>query len=168
MKYVIATASILASIATTVAAEETVRARITYVEPRYETVYQNNPRRQCNDVEVPVYGTVQGNGASSGDILGGMIVGGLLGKGATGNDRGAAAGAVLGGMIAADNNRGRQVITGYRIEQQCREVMVREEKRQLKNYYIQFEWNGVTGQAYTFNNYSVGDRLNATVNISAQ
>ena len=117
---------------------------------------------------MPVYGTVQGGGASGADVLGGMIIGGLLGKGVTGKDNGAAAGAVLGGMIAADNNRGRQVITGYRIEQQCREVMVREEKRQLKNYYIQFEWNGVTGQAYTFNNYSVGDRLNATVNISAQ
>lgn len=167
MKHVIATAAILASVSTAAVAE-TVRARITYVEPRYETVYRSIPRQQCNDVEVPIYGTVQGNGASSGDILGGMIVGGLLGKGATGNDKGAAAGAVLGGMIAADNNRSREVVTGYRTERQCREVMSREETRQLKNYYIQFEWNGVTGQAYTFNDYSVGDRLNATVSISAQ
>lgn len=45
-------------------------------------------------------------GASAGDILGGIIIGGLLGKGATGQDQGAAAGAIIGGMIAADNNQG--------------------------------------------------------------
>ena len=33
---------------------ETVNARITDVEPRYQTVYQNVPRTQCQNVEVPI------------------------------------------------------------------------------------------------------------------
>jgi len=31
-----------------------------------------------------------------------MIIGGIIGKGVTGDDKGAAAGAVLGGVIGAD------------------------------------------------------------------
>ena len=48
-----------------------------------------------------------GSGASAGDVLGGMIIGGLIGKGASGDDKGAAAGAVIGGMIAADKNQNK-------------------------------------------------------------
>ena len=94
-------------------------------------------------------------------------IGGLLGKGATGNDRGAAAGAVLGGIIAADNNNGRRVVTGYQIQRQCNEVYETRQVRQIKNYLIKFEWNGHYGQAYTYNNYRVGDRIDATVSVRA-
>jgi uncharacterized protein YcfJ len=48
-----------------------------------------------------------------------MILGGLLGKGATGKDDGAAIGAILGGIVAADNKKSKQVVTGYRVERQC-------------------------------------------------
>ena len=148
---------------------ETVSARITDVEPRYQTVYQNVPRTQCQNVEVPIYGTVQGGGATGGDVLGGMIIGGLLGKGVTGKDNGAAAGAVIGGIIAADQgNRSRQVITGYKTERQCSEVIVREETRQVKDYVITFEWNGVYGSAYTYNNYRVGQRIPVEVSLRAK
>lgn len=167
MKKLLITAATLSMFANTVIAD-TVRARITSVEPRYQTVYQNIPQQQCNDVQVPIYGTVQGQGANGGDVLAGMIIGGLLGKGVTGDDGGAAAGAVMGGVIAADQgNRSQQVITGYRTERQCREVMVREQVRDIKDYLIYFEWNGVQGSAYTYNRYSVGDRINATVTVRA-
>jgi len=168
MKNIIATTAIFTALATTAMAE-TVRARVTSVEPRYQSSYQNVPTTQCQDVEVPVYGTVQGGGASGADVLGGMIIGGLLGKGVTGKDNGAAAGAVIGGIIAADQgNQSRQVITGYRTERQCSEVMVRQQVNQIKDYRITFEWNGVYGSAYTYNNYSVGQRIPVEVTLRAK
>lgn len=148
---------------------DTKYATITSVEPRYDTVYQNVPTTQCQNVQVPVYGTVQGNGASGGDVLAGMIIGGILGKGITGNDNGAAAGAVMGGVIAADNqNRNRQVVTGYRTERQCTEVMQRQAVTQIRDYLISFEWRGMYGSAYTYNTYNVGDLIPVTVSVVAQ
>ena len=167
MKKLLITTAVLFATATSAFATE--YARITKNEPRYQTSYQNVPRQQCQDVEVPIYGTVQGGGASGGDVLAGMIIGGLLGKGVTGKDDGAAAGAVLGGVIAADKgNQTRQVITGYTTERQCSEVMVRQEVNQIKDYRITFEWNGVYGSAYTYNNYSVGQRIPVEVNLRAK
>ena len=153
--------------ATATSAMATEYARITKIEPRYQTSYQNVPRTSCQDVEVPVYGNT-GSGASGGDVLGGMIIGGLLGKGATGKDDGAAIGAILGGMVAAENNNGRRVVTGYRIERQCTEVMMREETSSVKDYRITFEWNGIYGSAYTYNNYSLGQRIPVEVSLRAK
>lgn len=168
MKQLLATTAVLVVFATHVAAD-TVRARITSVEARYQTVYQNIPSTQCQNVEVPVYGTVQGGDAGAG-ALGGMIIGGILGKGITGNNDGAAAGAVIGGIIGANEaqNGTRQVVTGYRTERQCTEVMLRQEVNEVRDYLIRFEWNGVQGSAYTYNRYSVGDRIPVEVTLRAQ
>ena len=149
---------------------DTKYATITSVEPRYNTVWENTPTTQCQNVEVPIYGTVQGGGDAGAGALGGMIIGGLIGKGVSGNNDGAAAGAVIGGIIGANNaqNGTRQVITGYRTERQCSEVMHRREVRQIRDYLIQFEWNGIYGSAYTYNNYYVGQRIPVTVSVVAQ
>ena len=111
--------------ATSASAEQTTAT----IEDVYATVVEQTPYtlQVCQNVEVPIYGTVtrQGGGASGGDVLTGMILGGLLGKGATGKDDGAAAGAVLGGIIAADKAnkpRTETVITGYKTERQCENV----------------------------------------------
>jgi len=165
MKKLLITTAILVASATSAMATE--YARITKIEPRYQTSYQNVPRTSCQDVEVPVYGN-SGGGATGGDVLGGMIIGGLLGKGVTGKDNGAAAGAVLGGIIAAENNNGRRVVTGYRVERQCTEVMMREETSSVKDYRITFEWNGIYGSAYTYNNYSLGQRIPVEVSLRAK
>ena len=58
-KLLITTAVILATASSAFATEY---ARITKIEPRYTTGYQNVPTTQCQDVEVPIYGTQQGNG----------------------------------------------------------------------------------------------------------
>jgi len=92
------------------------------VQDHYKTVTKRVPYTEtvCNIVDVPIYGQ-SGGGASGGDVLTGMIIGGLLGKGASGNDKGAAAGAVIGGMIAADKKQGKESIIGYRQENRCSE-----------------------------------------------
>ena len=166
MKNLLATVALISAAST--ASAETRYAKITQIQPNYQTVYNNVPTTRCQDVEVPIYGTLKGNGASGGDVLGGMIIGGLLGKGVTGKDNGAAAGAVLGGIIAADKgNQNRQVITGYRIERQCTEVMNQQQQREIRNYTITYRWNGVTGQSYTYNRYRVGDKIPVSVSINA-
>ena len=91
------------------------------VTKRIPTTYQS-----CEVVDVPIYGQA-GGGASGADVLTGIIIGGLLGKGASGNDKGAAAGAVIGGMVAADKKQGNQQIIGYRQQQVCRDVTTYDE-----------------------------------------
>jgi uncharacterized protein YcfJ len=108
------------------------------VEDVYETYYDivEDTKRVCNTVKVPVYETVN-RGASGGDVLGGMLLGGILGKVVTGKDNGAAAGAVMGGVISADRNRTKQVITGYRDERQCHdEVVYRDVERKEYSFSL--------------------------------
>jgi len=169
MKSLLATAAALSLVATTAAAN-TALARITKIEPRYQTSYQNVPTTQCQDVQVPVYGTVTREGNAGEGALAGMIIGGLLGKGVTGDDGGAAAGAVIGGVIGADRSgtRTEQVITGYKTERQCSEVLVQQQVQTIKNYRITYRWQGMTGTSYTYNAYNIGDRIPVTVSIVAQ
>lgn len=97
-----------------------VAAQNVSVQDQYKTVTKQIPHTQriCTTVDVPIYGNV-GSGASGADVLTGMILGGLIGKGVTNKDNGAAAGAVLGGVIAADKKQGSQQIVGYKQEQRC-------------------------------------------------
>lgn len=169
MKKLLATTALL--LAATQASAETRYATVTGVQPNYQTVYQNVPRTQCENVQVPVYGTVQGGGNAGEGALLGMIIGGAIGDVVSGGKGDATAGgAIIGGIIGADRaqNGTRQVVTGYRTERQCTEVMVREEQREIRNYTVSYEWNGIRGSSYTYNRYSVGDRLPVTVSINAQ
>ena len=147
---------------------DTVRATISSIQPIYHNTTTRTPSNICQNVEVPIYGTVQSGGASGGDVLTGMIIGGLLGKGVSGNDKGAAAGAVLGGIISADNKRSKQVITGYRVESQCHTTYVNSTQRQLKHYKIWFTWNGINGSAATYNVYQIGDSIPVEVSLRAK
>lgn len=166
MKKLLITTAVLFATATSAFATE--YARITKIEPRYTTGYNNVPTTQCNDVEVPIYGNVQGGGNAVEGAIGGAIVGALIGDALGGkNERNAGAifGAIVGGDKAANGNR-RQII-GYEVHRQCHEVMTRQQTTQIKDYRITFEWNGVYGSQYTYNNYSVGQRIPVTVSIRA-
>jgi uncharacterized protein YcfJ len=79
----------IALLTATAASAETVRATI-----KDHYVWQ--------DVNTPITQTYCREGNAGQGALEGMIIGGLLGKGITGDDNGAAAGAVLGGVIGAD------------------------------------------------------------------
>ena len=124
------------------------------VEDVFATVIESTPytRQVCQNVEVPIYGTVtRQRSANGGDVLGGMILGGLLGKGVTGKDDGAAAGAVLGGIIAADKAskpKTETVITGYKTERQCENVTEYKDVNKKVYDYSVITWtvDGVTYQ----------------------
>jgi uncharacterized protein YcfJ len=167
MKKFLATTALL--LTATTAQANTQYATIKSVTPNYTTSYQNVPTTQCQDVQVPIYGTVQGGGNAVEGALTGAIIGGILGEALGGkNERNAGAvfGAIVGGDKAANGTR--QVVTGYKTERQCSEVMVRQQVQNVKNYRIVYEWNGVRGSSYTYNYYSVGQRIPVTVTINAQ
>jgi outer membrane lipoprotein SlyB len=130
----------LVAVTATPALAETSKA---YIEDHYKTVLEQKPYtvEVCKNVQVPVYGQT-GSGASAGDVLGGMIIGGLIGKGVTNKDNGAAAGAVIGGMIAADKNQSKQTITGYRTETQCQmETRYEETERSIYSHSTVRFWH---------------------------
>jgi len=88
--------AIIAVLFTGVASAETTSAK---VQHHYKTVLEQTPYNVevCKDVTIYKQGANAGEGA-----LGGMIIGGVLGKVLGGDDKGAAAGAILGGVIGAD------------------------------------------------------------------
>ena len=137
MKYL----SIIAILFTSAAsAENSVRGNVT---DYYNNVVVSTPheKRLCEEYQVPIYG--QQGSADGADVLMGMIIGGLLGKGVTGQDNGAAAGAVFGGVIAADKAN-KTVIQGYKTETKCRtEVRYSDRtERQYTHSIITFRYEG--------------------------
>lgn len=112
-------------------------------------IYKQVPTSQtfCRDVKVPVYGNVQTEGNAAGGALAGMIIGGLLGKGVSGNDDGAAAGAVIGGLIGADKGakpKTEQQVVGYEYVEKCNtETVIEEVKTEVYSHStIRFYLNG--------------------------
>lgn len=128
MKKLVTIAAILSMFGSVAFANGRIQATVVEMRESYKEVIKEVPENVCRTVEVPVYKeVVTGQGANGGDVLAGMIIGGLLGKGASGNDKGAAAGAVIGGMVAADNGQKKEtVIVGYKQEQQCSTQYVRK------------------------------------------
>ena len=133
-------------IATAAAADKIDRIKI---YDHTTTIVEQIPTTQtrCQNVEVPVYENVQVQGDAAGGALAGMIIGGILGKGVSGNDDGAAAGAVIGGLIGADKGskpKTERRIVGYERKRQCGEVVVyvdRAEER-YSHSTIRFYLNG--------------------------
>ena len=121
-----------------------------HIEDKFVVTNQSQPttRKECNMVDVPIYGTTQGSGASGGDVLTGMIIGGLLGKGASGNDKGAAAGAVIGGIIAADKKKSNRTIIGYRPQMQCHNVTHHNNSQRTVYSHSIIRWR-INGKEYT-------------------
>ena len=85
----------------------------------YKTVVKQIPYTEetCRTVDVPIYGNV-GKEPTTGDILTGAIIGGVIGNNIKGEKNGGAAGAVIGGLIGANKGK-QQGIVGYKQEEQC-------------------------------------------------
>ena len=127
---------------------ETVNAKI---EDRYEVRYIDVPytTQDCVMVDKPIYGNSLKEGNAAEGALLGMLLGGLAGKGVTGDDGGAAAGAVIGGIIGADRaskpRRGRHII-GYETVRDCTKVTRYKQEKQTVYDYSIISWtqNGTT------------------------
>ena len=139
----------------------------------YET--RRVPFENCTTVRVPITGSYY-NGytrlnqqSNAGDVLGGMIIGGLVGKGATGNDRGAALGAVIGGLIGADRNNQRVVRNGYPggYTNQVRCVTDYDyiNESVQAGYIVQYMYEGYMYQFQTFKNYNIGDKIRLNLQV---
>lgn len=167
MKKAIFAAAMIAALPFATVAQSNEYATITSVKPVYIDRYVTEYAKECYEVEVPVYGRVQGGGASGADVLTGMIIGGLLGKGVTGKDDGAAAGAVLGGIISAENkNSGKQVITGYRYEERCENVKKSVNRPVVSYYRIKYNYNGNVYSQDTDRKYEIGQKVRIQLSLN--
>ena len=142
-------------------------ATIINITPNYFVTKTFIKKKSCHIINKPIYRKSSVSGANGGDILTGIILGGLIGKGLTGKDKGAAAGAVLGGVIASDHVNVRTSVIGYRKKRKCRIINVPQRTKRIKNYKIDYEWNGIFGSSYTHNNYSLGQNIPISVKINA-
>lgn len=123
------------------------------VKDHYISVVEDIPRtrKECFEVEVPIYSDRVRSGNSAEGALLGMILGGAIGKGITGQNDGAAVGAVMGGIIGADQGskpKTDRVITGYKRETQCNDISYTDQvtKRVYDHSTIRFK---VDGRVYT-------------------
>ena len=109
------TAVAITSLSTSSLLAAELNAIVTQVEPNYETITEYTPVKICRDEQVPVYGNASQGQSDAGNVLLGMILGGVSGKVITGDDGGAAIGAIAGGLIGANNNNNNTArpIVGY-------------------------------------------------------
>jgi outer membrane lipoprotein SlyB len=105
------------------------------VTDHYKRIIEQKPYRVevCKDVNIPESNAGEG-------ALGGMIIGGVLGKVLGGDDKGAAAGAVIGGVIGADQAQNKP--SG--IQRQCQiETRYKELQREVYSHsVVTFMYNG--------------------------
>ena len=143
-------------------------AKVVQIEENYEIITEYSPIKICRDEEVPIYGNTSQNNNNSGNVLLGMILGGVSGKVITGEDGGAAVGAIAGGLIGANNNNSGNQIIGFRTVQTCTMEKKEVNSTRLKNYRITYDFHGALGTSYSYNSYLVGDKIPVNVNVIAK
>ncbi len=77
---------------------------------------------RCETTTVPYQETVKGGEPEK--VIGGAIIGGVIGKAVTDDDKGAAAGAVIGGVIG--NEKSKKTVTRYKEVETCKNVFIPE------------------------------------------
>lgn len=134
-------------------------AVITSVQPVYKDNYVNIYHTECYDVRVPVYGRT--TGGSNGDVFAGAIIGGAIGN-QFGSGSGKDAMTVLGAIIGANegSKATREVIVGYRFEQQCTNVARMVNEPVISGYMIEYKFDGKVYEQSTSRRYHVGQRVN--------
>ena len=87
----------------------------------YEDVIISEPTKvkKCHFIEVPVYSNTPALPPSGEEVVTGMLLGGLVGKAVTGNDKVALGGAVIGGAITATPRKGKRILLGHTKKETC-------------------------------------------------
>lgn len=103
---------------------QTVRGIVTqsYELPATTTTIQQ-PVKSCEIVNVPIYG--KSGTASTGEVLGGAIIGGILGNqvgGGSGKDAATILGAIIGADVANKKGGKNDTIVGYKQVENCKTV----------------------------------------------
>lgn len=129
-------------------------AYVTGVYPVYYNEVATVHETQCREVRVPTY--KHSRSGTGGDILAGMVIGGLLGKGITGDDKGAAVGAILGGMSAGGT---QGAYAGDIVETHCETVPVRVRKEVLDYYIVEYVYDGQTYRTQSVEKFVLGQRI---------
>ncbi len=143
-------------------------ARVTEVQPRYETIEHQIPERQCW-VETVSRDVSTGNRNSrTGELLGALIGGGLgnaVGHHKSNKRVGAVVGAVLGASIAhdikRDDYRGSRVV--YEDVERCDVSYRTEYEEQLRGYDVTYTYNNRI--YHTFMNEHPGKKIKVAVDV---
>ena len=87
---------------------------------RNQTVFEKIPYQNCSIQKVPIYGKIQSK-PDAGAVVGGAVLGGIIGKAVTKEDKGAAIGALVGGALANENQKTKTTtgVVGYENRQSC-------------------------------------------------
>ena len=163
------TAVAITSLSTSSLLAAELSAIVTKVEPNYEIITEYTPVKICRDEQVPIYGNAPQGQSDAGNVLLGMILGGVSGKVITGDDGGAAMGAIAGGLIGANNNNSMaRPIVGYKTLKSCTTENRQSNSTKLRNYKITYNFYGAIGSSYSYNNYNLGDNIPVYVNVTAK
>lgn len=143
-------------------------ARVTRVEPIYETASYSRPREECWSEQVPVrsnYGQRSYTAPILGAIIGGAV-GNALGHHEANKKVGAIAGAALGASVGRDirdRNAANYESVDYTDERVCQTVTDREYREEVVAYRVFYRYNG--RDFVTRMPYDPGARLRVRVNV---
>jgi len=96
----------------------------------------------CRLVKIPIYH--RPHRPTGAEILGGLVIGGALGKVISGDDKGALAGAVVGGLVTSSRQEPR--IVGYSRQRVCEDKIFhrKEYRHEYSHSTISFTIHGVS------------------------
>ena len=96
----------------------------------------------CRLVKIPIYH--KPHRPTGAEILGGLVIGGALGKVISGDDKGALAGAVVGGLVTSSQQEPR--IVGYSRKRVCEDKIFhrKEYRHEYSHSTISFTIDGVS------------------------
>lgn len=116
----------------------------------YEDITISEPytKEECYFKEVPVYTDLPSNQVQGSEVVTSMLLGGLLGKVVTGNDKGAVGGAMLGGVLSAAPRPSQRILHGHMKEEVCQTVI--KSKWVTKNEYSHSLITFKTSDGYTY------------------